>query len=272
MTKKIIPATIVIAIFVTAVLACGGKEQESPSDVRATQVAFMEQRNYQMSTPPPTSAPPSPTATPTLDERNKALVLSSEKTVKATTSRRLEDMEKREAMRKAAEPVMKQVSSGSGGGGAGSGYCRKHENLVLHALGVPGVNIEGCSFELSSIRLSISQDCEKNGVTDGWTSWKVRPTPVNHHVHDHDETHEQEELVLKCGRRTRKTGIDVRSTQQMVVFMSDHDELYHSHWHGHGRDEAGAHPHRHRLHEDDPDGEHLHDHDDHRHYGGAGVR
>ena len=67
-----------------------------------------------------------------------------------------------------------------------------------------------------------------------------------------------------------RTGIDVRSTQAMIIFMSEGDETCHSHYHEHDSGEASAHPHCH-SHEDAEDGEHIHTHD-HRHYDRAYVR
>ena len=148
-------------------------------------------------------------------------------------------------------------------------YCQFRSDfslkIIQHILGVPVLDAEtvlDCKFAISVAKNYLA-DCEKTG-TELWTRWKIRPTPVNHHVHTHHRNSEQEELVIECRPHDVRTGIDVNSTKDMVVFVSDHDRLCHSHPHEHVRGEVDVHPHCH-SHEDDGE-EHLHGHDDHKHY------
>ena len=238
-------------------------------DIRATQVAFMEQRNYVMATAAPYTPPPPAVITATAEARAEATVQTRERILER---RRVATVIARER----AEAYNKKSREKAASSHVNKKYCPFGSDfnlkIIQHVLGIPTLDAEtalDCKFSISVAKNYLS-DCEKTG-TELWTRWKIRPTPVNHHVHTHDKTSEQEELVIECRLHDVRTGIDVSSTQDMVVFISDHDRLCHSHPHEHIRGEVDVHPHCHSHGDGGDDEEHSHGHKDHRHYERAYV-
>ena len=275
MTKKLTSATIITMIIITsivslaAVLSCEISEM-STENIRATQVAFMEQRNYVMATAAPYTPPPPAVITATAEARAEATVQTRERILERRRVARVIARERAEAYNKKSRE--KAASSH-----VNERYCQFRSDfnlkIIQHVLGIPTLDAEtvlDCKFAISVAKNYLS-DCEKTG-TELWTRWKRQTTPVNHHVHTHDETSEQVELVIECRLHDVRTGIDVSSTQQMVIFMSDPDELCHSHPHKDANEKVHTHKHCH-SHEDEHVGEteHSHGHKDHRHYERAYV-
>ena len=286
---------VILASFGSALLiSCGSdgrwtSADDSAEEIRATQVAFMEQRGYTMATAAPYMPPPPAAITATAEVRAQATVKAFQAAVKAR--------EKARERRRVATVIAKEKLEWEAGreerqerlmrfqAGISSRHCPipYSVKIVQHVLGVPVIDDEtalACAHQIREVsaylKLSshpnsaLKRDCDLSNVNLG-ERWKIRPTPVNHHVHTHDEIHEQEELIIKCTPKDVRTGIDVRSTQDMVIFMSEPDEICHSHYHEHASGEASAHPHCH-SHEEGVEGEHIHTHDDHKHYERAYVR
>ena len=269
--RTMICVVMLATLIATMMMSCVPRVTPDPTeDIRATQVAFMEQRNYVMATAAPYTPPPPAVITTTAEARVTDIVEGMEELLKRQRVATVIAREKAEA---ANEKSRKRSASSH----VNLRHCQFRSDfslkIIQHVLGIPVLDAEtvlDCKFAISVAKNYLS-DCEKTG-TELWTRWKRQTTPVNHHVHTHDETSEQVELVIECPRRKIRTGIDVSSTQDMVVFISDHDRLCHSHPHEHIRGEVDVHPHCHSHGDGGDDEEHLHGHDDHKHYQRAYVK